>query len=68
MINITHRSKLEGIEKNGCCASCGKEIDVYKLYFEDNHRNYASISLCFDCLSQLGNMIYDIYNEETDKI
>lgn len=53
MIKIVHRSKLQGAERFGSCASCGKERGVYKISFEDNHRNYASISLCEDCLKEL---------------
>ncbi len=56
MIQIIHRSKLKGAERYGSCASCGKERDVYKISFEDGHRNYSIISLCTDCLTELENM------------
>lgn len=59
MIHIVHRSKLQGADRFGSCASCGKERDVYKISFEDQHRNYCSISLCESCLDELKNMKYD---------
>ncbi|EPD59141.1 hypothetical protein HMPREF1215_00748 [Coprococcus sp. HPP0074] len=60
MINIIHRSKLEGANRFGTCASCVKERDVYKISFEDEHGNNCSISLCKSCLKELENMIHEI--------
>jgi hypothetical protein len=56
MIKIIHRSKMQGAEKYGTCASCGKDRDVYKISFEDNVGNYSSISLCWKCLKELQNL------------
>lgn len=68
MIKVEHRSKLQGAEKFGSCASCGKERDVYKVSFEDLHNNCTSVSLCFACLTELGNIAYEEYQKETDFI
>lgn len=66
MIKVEHRSKLQGAEKFGSCASCGKERDVYKISFEDLHNNCTSVSLCFACFAELGNIAYEEYQKETD--
>lgn len=68
MIKVEKRSTLQGAEKYGSCASCGKERDVYKVSFEDLHNNRTSISLCYECLVELGNIVYEEYQKETDFI
>lgn len=49
--------------KECSCASCGKENehDIYKIEFTDNHVESASVSLCEDCLYNLGNEIFEMY-------
>ena len=56
MIKIEHKSKMQGAEKFGSCASCGKERDVYKITFEEGY-NRTSISLCFNCMNELKTQI-----------
>ena len=66
MFKIIHRNKLDGAEKYGSCASCGKERDVYKIEFTDNNKTSSSISLCEDCMYCLGNEIYEKYMKEVN--
>lgn len=66
MIKLEKRKELQGADKYGSCVSCGKERDVYKVSFDDLHNNKTSISLCYDCLVELGNIVYDEYQKETD--
>ena len=68
MIKVEKRNKLQGAEKYGSCASCGKERDVYKISVEDLHNNRTSISVCFECFTELGNIAYEEYQKETDFI
>lgn len=59
-----HRSTLNGTEKCGSCAYCGKEDDIYKIEFTRDHANSVSINLCEDCLYCLGNEIFEMYMRE----
>lgn len=68
MIKLEKRKELQGAEKYGSCLACGKEHNVYKASFEDLHNHKTSISLCYVCLVEFGNMIYDEYQKETDFI
>ena len=68
MIKVEKRSELQGAEKYGSCVSCGKERDVYKISFEDLHNNRTSVSLCYACFAELGNIAYEEYLKETDFI
>lgn len=69
MVKIIPRKDLMGDEKFGSCADCGEGTDakeIYKIEFDaDGYgKNRTSISLCWDCLIGLGNMVYDMYQEE----
>lgn len=64
MFKILHRSELDGAEKYGSCASCGKERDVYKIEFTSDNTDSTSISLCEDCLYAFGNEVYEMYMAE----
>lgn len=64
MIEIIHRSKLDCADRFGSCASCGKENDVYKISFEDNHNNRNSISLCKKCLEELQEINVENENDK----
>lgn len=63
MVKIKKKSELIGAEKYGDCNSCRKrssEADIYQLAFcyEDSTKNHI-VNLCFDCICEVGNMIYD---------
>lgn len=69
MVKIIPRKDLKGAEKFGSCADCGKgtdEKEIYKIEFELDGLSgkRTSLSLCWDCLASLGNIIYDMYQEE----
>ena len=70
MIEIKKKSELKGAEKYGDCSSCSKrsgETDLYQIKFnyESSTKSHA-VNLCFGCMCELGNMIYDIYKSETE--
>lgn len=72
MIEIKKKSELKGAEKYGDCSSCSKrssEIDLYQIefHYDDSTRNHA-VDLCFKCMCELGKMIYDIYQSETEHV
>lgn len=51
------------------CNSCLKDNDneeIYKICFGKTESQGIALRLCFDCLSELGNMAYNIYQEETE--
>lgn len=51
------------------CQSCGKRLPNQLLDIEINNGTKGyTISLCDDCMNQLGNMIYEKYMKETDFI
>lgn len=59
MIKIMKKSELQGAAKYGNCASCGKgtdETEIYKIEFENFENHSISISLCLDCLAELGDL------------
>lgn len=69
MIEIKKKSELKGAEKYGDCNSCSKrssETNLYQIefHYDDSTKNHT-VNLCFDCMCELGNMIYDIYQSET---
>ncbi len=69
MVKIIPRKDLKGAEKFGSCVDCGKgtdEKEIYKIEFELDGLSgkRTSVSLCWDCLVSLGNIIYDMYQEE----
>lgn len=69
MVKIIPRKNLKGAEKFGSCADCGKgtdEKEIYKIGFELEGLagKRTSVSICWDCLVSLGNIIYDMYQEE----
>ena len=69
---IKKKSELKGAEKYGDCNSCSKrsgETDLYQIefHYDDSTKNHT-VNLCFECMCELGNMIYDIYQAETEKI
>lgn len=41
-------------------------MDLYqiKFHYDDSTKNHT-FNLCFDCMCELGNIIYDIYQSET---
>lgn len=66
MIKVIKRSELQGAEKFGSCASCGcrtDEKEIYKVEFEDAYNNRTSLSLCYDCMSEFGNITQDVYEK-----
>lgn len=74
MIEIKKKIELKGAEKYGGCNSCSKrssETDLYQIefHYEDSTKNHT-VNLCFDCMcelgSELGKMIYEIYQSETE--
>lgn len=70
MIEIKKKSELKGAEKYGDCNSCSKrssETDLYQIefHYEDSTKNHT-VNLCFDCMCELWNMIYEIYQSETE--
>lgn len=67
MFKIIHRSKLDGAEKYGSCASCGKEQDNYKIEFASDNAKSTSINLCEDCLYAFGNEVYEMYMAEINE-
>ena len=43
-----------------------EETDLYQIDFHyDDSTKSHTVNLCFDCMCELGNMIYDIYQSET---
>lgn len=59
MIKIMKKSKLQGAGKYGSCAACGKgsdEAEIYKIEFENLENHSTGISLCLDCLAELGDL------------
>lgn len=71
MVNIVSRKTLQGAEKYGSCCDCGKgtdEKEIYKIEFgrknNQSSSGISSISICWDCLVNLGDMIYDMYQDE----
>ena len=70
MIKIKKKSELA--EKYGDCNSCSKrsgETDLYQIefHYDDSTKNHT-VDLCFDCMCELGNMIYEIYQSETENV
>ena len=66
MVNI---EKMNGKEEFIQCASCMKsteETDIYKI--EVGKTKCQTSILCHECLMDLGNQIYDIYQDTTDSI
>lgn len=70
MIDIKKKSELVGAEKYGQCASCAKgssEAELYQLSFcYDGSTKSNSIDLCWDCMVEMGNDIYEKYMSETE--
>lgn len=68
MIEIKKKSELKGAEKYGDCNSCSNrssETDLYQISFHYEGSRHI-VNLCFACMCELGNMIYDIYESETE--
>lgn len=69
MINIKKKDKLVGAEKYGQCASCAKgssEVELYQLSFcYDGSTKSNSIDLCWDCMVEMANDIYEKYISKT---
>lgn len=69
MIQIKKKSDLTGADKYGQCASCArgsKEAELYQLSFSyEGSTKSSSVDLCWDCLLEMGNGIYERYTSET---
>ena len=68
MVNI---EKMNGEEEFIQCASCMKsteETDIYKIEVGKTKRQTSILKLCHECLMDLGNQIYEIYQDTTDFI
>ena len=68
MVNV---EKMNGEEEFVQCASCMKsteETDIYKIEVGKTKRQTSILKLCHECLMDLGNQIYEIYQETTDFI
>ena len=69
MIKIKKKSELIGAEKYGQCSSCAKgssEAELYQLSFcYDGSTKSNSIDLCWDCMVEMGNDIFEKYITET---
>lgn len=69
MVKIISRKQLIGAEKFGSCADCGKgtdEKEIFKIEFDADGfgKNRTSLSMCWDCLINLGDMVYEMYQDE----
>jgi len=65
MVNV---KKLDGNEEFIQCSSClesTEKTDIYKIEVGKTKNQTTILKLCRDCLMDLGNQIYEIYQEET---
>lgn len=68
MVNV---EKMDGKEEFIQCSSCLKsteEADIYKIEVGKSKHQTSILKLCHECLMDLGNRIYEIYQETTDFI
>lgn len=65
MVNVEKMNDEEFIQ----CASCMKsteETNIYKIEIGKTKRQTSILKLCHECLTDLGNQIYNIYHETTE--
>lgn len=61
--------KMDGKEEFIQCSSCLKsteETDIYKIEVGKTKHQTSILKLCYECLMNLGNQIYEIYQETTE--
>lgn len=61
MIKIVKKSELQGADRFGNCASCGKGIDETEIYKIEcgNAPTCSCLDLCLDCLAGLGDLAFN---------
>ena len=67
MIKI-HKIDKELTEQCSSCHCENSEKDMYLISVGYTERQTTGLRLCEDCLLELGDMIYQIYKENTDMI
>ena len=68
MIEIKKRSEQDNAETHICCDVCTDKADIYQIRFHNDNSSDCNINLCFSCMCELGDMIYDIYKSKTKEV
>ena len=68
MVNVEKMNVEEEFIQCSSCMRSTEETDIYKIEVGKTKRQTSILKLCPECLMNLGNQIYEIYQETTDFI
>lgn len=68
MVNIEQSNGDEEFTQCSSCLKSTEETEVYIIEVGKTKNQTTLLKLCRDCLMDLGNQIYKIYQEETEFI
>jgi hypothetical protein len=68
MVNVGKMNDKEEFIQCSSCLKSTEETDIYKIEVGKTKHQTSILKLCHECLMDLGNQIYEIYQETTDFI